>query len=58
MTENPERNNYFQEVMKLAKEVPKGGLKIVTVAHDDWCAIYKGGYCNCKPEISMKDADI
>ena len=26
------------------------------VYHDDWCAIYKGGQCNCNPDIRIRKA--
>ena len=33
-----------------------GTVSNTTVKHDDWCAIYNGGYCNCKPEIWINGA--
>jgi hypothetical protein len=31
----------------------KPGVHLTTVEHDDWCAIYQGGDCNCVPNISV-----
>jgi hypothetical protein len=30
----------------------KGGT-LVTIAHDDWCGWFRGGTCNCVPDIEM-----
>jgi len=27
------------------------------IEHDRWCSIYKGGACNCVPNISLVPAD-
>jgi hypothetical protein len=27
------------------------------IQHDSWCAIYKGGACDCVPEISLHPVD-
>ncbi len=33
---------------------PKPGeVRFVEVAHDDWCAIFKGEPCDCEPEIGL-----
>lgn len=29
-----------------------GGFIETSVSHDDYCAIYKGGKCNCDPDIT------
>ena len=30
------------------------GIIDVYVEHDNWCNIFKGGECNCKPNIKMR----
>ncbi len=35
-------------------QLPRSGLLHCTIAHDSWCAIYKGKQCNCHPEITFK----
>ena len=30
---------------------PPGEVRHITVQHDDWCSIFRGGECNCKPEV-------
>lgn len=27
------------------------GLYHLEILHDDWCAVWKGGRCNCNPSI-------
>jgi hypothetical protein len=29
------------------------GVHIATVEHDHWCNIYRGGHCDCVPNISV-----
>jgi hypothetical protein len=31
----------------------KAGVHHVAIEHDHWCAIYRGGDCNCVPDISV-----
>jgi hypothetical protein len=31
------------------------GVHIANVEHDSTCAIYRGGDCNCVPDISVSD---
>jgi hypothetical protein len=28
----------------------------VNVYHDDWCRVYRGGYCDCDPEVEVRPA--
>ena len=30
---------------------PPPGVRHINVSHDDWCALFKGGVCNCDPDI-------
>lgn len=45
---------YMRPLIRALKErqVP-AGFHRVTVRHDEWCAIWKGGICNCDPEIDL-----
>ena len=53
------KHNYMKKMEKMVKEgklvVPKGGLHLLNVEHDDWCKCYKGGRCNCDPNISLHE---
>ena len=53
---NAAEHNYLKLI---SAHVPKNliaqGVYITHVAHDDWCAIYKLGTCNCKPDISIEN---
>lgn len=51
-------DNYRRKLLRLYAEgtVPMtGGVRHVSVRHDDWCAYFQGGHCNCDPEISFID---
>jgi len=53
--EKPLEHNYTAKVLAIARANPGTGLKNIAVCHDDWCAIYKGGYCNCEPDVTIMD---
>ena len=45
---------YLRKIIATAQQRQLSpGLHIVQVRHDDWCALWQGGECNCDPEISM-----
>lgn len=31
----------------------RGKLTHIMVRHDDWCDVFRGGVCNCNPDISF-----
>ena len=45
---DPHKHNYYKKIMKLVAQgkLPRERLSEVDVYHDDWCRIYRGGYCN------------
>ncbi|MFW6388913.1 MAG: hypothetical protein ACOCY9_03295 [Desulfohalobiaceae bacterium] len=43
--------NYLSKLFDAVGELPKGQVNHLTVLHDDYCAIWKGGACNCDPEV-------
>ena len=53
---DPRKHNYFPKVMELIErgEVPPARVSEVDIYHDDWCRIYRGGYCNCDPEVKLR----
>ena len=53
---DPRKHNYYRKLIKLVEEgkLPPGYVGEVDVYHDDWCRIYRGGYCNCDPEIKLR----
>jgi hypothetical protein len=53
---DPRKHNYYRKLLKLYEQgkVPRGRLADVDIYHDDWCRIYRGGYCNCDPEIKLR----
>lgn len=56
--EHPKTNkhNYLKiiENMYANGAFKPGVLSNVEAQHDDWCDIYKGGFCNCNPDIITK----
>jgi hypothetical protein len=53
---DPRKHNYYEKLMKLVAqgEVPPGRVSEVDIYHDDWWLIYRGGYCNCDPEVRLR----
>ena len=53
---DPRKRNYYRKLLDLVEQgkVPVGRVREVDVCHDDWCRIYRGGYCNCDPEIRLR----
>jgi hypothetical protein len=52
------RTGYLHRVMAAlgngnAKLTP--GVYLTTIEHDRTCAIYRGGDCNCVPNVSVSD---
>lgn len=47
---------FFKAIQDCGKETPliKSPFEShFNIHHDDWCAVYKGGYCNCSPKIDV-----
>jgi hypothetical protein len=55
---DPTRHNYWPKLMKLYEEgkITPASATMIDICHDDWCRIYKGGYCDCEPEIKIHNA--
>jgi hypothetical protein len=51
------RAQLFEETRQIEEKVPneKGKLYSSAVQHDDWCQIYRGGECNCDPDITFTE---
>jgi len=47
-------NNYANEVIRQGLDA-EPGLYITDVYHDDWCAFFDGGVCNCKPDVRTRE---
>ncbi len=50
------RHNYLADIMKM--DFTPGTCCHLTTLHDDWCAIYEGGYCDCNPEIIRSPMEV
>jgi hypothetical protein len=55
---DPRKHNYYEKLMRLIErsELPPGRITEVNVYHDDWCRVYRGGYCDCDPEVELRPA--
>jgi hypothetical protein len=55
---DPTKHNYVKKQMAMLAEgllqVRPGEAQNVEVAHDDDCAIFRGGYCGCDPDIRVR----
>jgi len=51
------RHNYSARLLELAAEgvLEEGKGYITEIRHDDWCAIWGGGICNCDPDIEVEE---
>ncbi|RYX81045.1 hypothetical protein EON83_25810 [bacterium] len=51
---SPNQHNYLKHLFELQAigNMKEGTVTTVTVAHDDWCQIFKGGKCNCNPTLN------
>ena len=49
------RNNYAPAPLAVAKRAAGlGGVWVVDIAHDDDCAYWRGGVCDCEPEVRLR----
>jgi DNA-directed RNA polymerase subunit M/transcription elongation factor TFIIS len=50
------KHNYCKKLMKLYRQgkIRTASLTEADIYHDGWCAINKGGYCNCDPDIELR----
>ncbi len=50
-------HNYGGAVEFFLRDNPPvpGVLTEVVTVHDDWCGIYKGGRCNCDPDVRLAE---
>ncbi len=48
-------HNYLPKLHALWRDNPhlRGRLASVTIAHDPWCGIHRGGRCNCDPSVTL-----
>lgn len=49
----PQIPNYQPKIIEEYRKgnIPPGMVTHSDIYHDKWCAIFKGGACNCDPEI-------
>ena len=56
-TQERNQHNHRAKINRLcaAGKIPvvPGSVNSIAVVHDDWCAIFAGGFCNCDPDIRV-----
>jgi len=48
------RPNYLSDAIRLGQHLDPGRIGILVVRHDDDCAHWDGGLCNCQPDTEME----
>lgn len=46
-------HNYMPKVLALGTLV-RGHVVDVEIRHDDWCDVYRFGFCNCTCDVSIR----
>jgi hypothetical protein len=57
MTEKFDMPRYMDALMKLAGNPKQGQIIEVNIQHDDWCAHWKGGACNCDFNVKQIESE-
>lgn len=52
--EKKKRGNYVDAVEAVARGAQPGKVTHIDVYHDDWCAVFSGGACNCTPIVKPR----
>jgi hypothetical protein len=57
---DPAKHNYYKKLLELFEQgkISAASLAEVDIYHDSWCAVYKGGYCNCDPDIKLRPQPV
>lgn len=57
---DPRPHNYWSMLQALAAQgkAPLGELTRASIYHDDDCAVFEGGYCNCDPDIVLRKIEL
>ena len=53
---DPLDQEYYTKVKALSAE--PGKIYNVTISHDDWCPLLKGGPCRCDPDVSQEEVPL
>jgi len=54
--ENYLRQPYIGPMLRAARKAKPGTVTQIRVYHDDWCSVFRGGLCDCNPEVTVADA--
>jgi len=53
--ENYLRQPYIGPMLRAARKAKPGTVTHVYIYHDDWCSVFRGGLCDCNPEVVAAD---
>ena len=53
----PLRHTYMRKLLQDQAMLLPARPTYALIKHDNWCAVWQGGYCNCEPEIEYTFAD-
>lgn len=48
---------YLAKTVALQGQMRPGMLNVARVLHDDWCLKFKGGLCNCNPDVVLDNGE-
>lgn len=53
------QDNYKRKLLELLRsgelnQCKPGVLYHLDFYHDDWCNVFKGGVCNCNPDVKVR----
>ncbi len=55
---DPARHNYARKLAAMSAagrfDPPPGTVLLTEIRHDDWCAVFRGAYCDCSPSIELR----
>jgi len=51
------KDRYVADILRLVDEgaLRPGVVTLADVFHDGWCAFWQGGYCDCEPDIRLRE---
>ena len=47
-------HNYLKKLLEAQMDATPGTVQTAEVRHDDWCDIFRKGFCNCDPVIALR----
>jgi hypothetical protein len=48
----------FRRAQLAALNLPTSGVRLLRIAHDDWCSFVVSGVCNCSPDQTLEPFSV